>query len=85
MGAICTESSNQSAKYRATLAAIYGQFPHQRDGDLRAISAERAEWMEAATIVFSPGYDSAVGSLLHDSPVSGVLWASCSKKEALAK
>lgn len=69
MGALCTGSGNQSAKYRATLAAVYGQWADWGHSNLPTVSPEQLEWMEAAAIVFSPGYHRAVGSVLHDPPV----------------
>jgi hypothetical protein len=76
VGAVFAQSSDESAKYQATLAAIHGQFTHRGDGNLLAVSAASVEWMEAKTIVFSLGYNGAVGSFLHDTSVSSGLWTS---------
>ena len=74
MGAVCAESGKQSAKHRATVAAIYGECADSSDRDLPAFSAGGIAGMAGTSIVLSVGHDGAVGSLLHDSPVGCVLW-----------
>lgn len=69
-------SSDESAKRRAALATVHGEWANFRHGNLHTVSAGSLEQVEVTTIVFSFRYDCAVGSFLHDPPVGGLLWSS---------
>ena len=58
------------------MAAISGQRAGWGKCFICAPSARGVEWVETASAVFGFGHDSGMGSLLHDSLVSRVLWTS---------
>ena len=68
------KESHQSSERGTSVATIFGECAGASERVVCPLGASGVERLAGAAIVFSPGHHRAVGSLLHDSCVSRVLW-----------
>lgn len=80
MGTRSALSRSERAKQRTTLATIYEQRPDSGEVAVSAVSHGGFERMAIPSALLGIRHDHAVGSILHDSPVGGLLRTSRAEK-----